>query len=183
MTRENAHYIEFTRLLRSLAYDKNLFDRSVELLCHFALSESLEESNNSIRELLKSLFFIYLSGTYATPQQRLKIIEELVESNIEDHIHLGMSLLEAALETWHFSSFDGFEFGARSRDHGYSPQNQEDFHQWYHLFVEYTVNLAVSDYQANSKARIILAEKFRGLWIKAGMLTTEEIQNNPTNLI
>lgn len=35
----NPHYIKFSQLLRSLAYDKELFEQSVDLLCRFALSE------------------------------------------------------------------------------------------------------------------------------------------------
>lgn len=168
-SRQNVYYLEFTRLLRSLAYDKELFERSVELLCRFALSESLKENNNSIRELLKSLFYIYLSGTHATPSQRLRIISNLVESNFEDQNILGMSLLEASLESWHFSSHHRFEFGARARDYGFSPRNRDEIHQWFKIFIEYIVNIAVSDLSVAHKAKAILAEKFRGLWIKAGM--------------
>ena len=38
-SRENTHYYEFVRLLRHLAYDPELFDRSVKLMCRYALSE------------------------------------------------------------------------------------------------------------------------------------------------
>lgn len=168
-SRDNAHYTIFTRLLRSLAFDKDLFERSVLLLCRFALSESPKENNNSIRSLLKSLFYIYLSGTHATPAQRLNIISSLIDSNSDDRIALGISLLSASLESWHFSSQHGFEFGARSRDYGYAPRIREDVQSWFKLYIEYTVSLATSETPVASQAKILLAEKFRGLWTRAGM--------------
>jgi hypothetical protein len=64
-SRENANYVEFVRLLRKLAYDPLLFDRSVRLLIRYALSEDKDENNNSTRGVLKSLFYLYLSGTHA----------------------------------------------------------------------------------------------------------------------
>lgn len=168
-SRDNSYYNEFTRILRSLAYDKGLFERSAELLCRFALSERPNENYNSIRKMLKSLFYIYLSGSHATPDQRLKIIKRLIESNNEEQIILSMYLLDASLESWHFSSSHGFEFGARTRDFGFSPSNREEVRQWFKLFIEYTVNLAKNDFSLETKLKDLLAKKFRGLWVKACM--------------
>lgn len=181
----NRHYIQFTRILRSLAYDKNLFERSADLLCLFALSESSTENNNSIRALLKSLFYIKLSGTHATAVQRLRVIEKLIESNLDDHRDLGIYLLSASLEAWHFSTHHEFEFGARSRDYGFLPSSREEIQQWYKVFIEYTVSLAVSDSPVASLAKTLLAEKFRGLWTKVAMyddleVAAQEILNNST---
>lgn len=168
-SRENTHHTELTRLLRSLAYDKELFERSVQLLCRFALSESPKENYNSIRDLLKSLFYAYLSGTHATPEQRISIISNLATSTIGDQIDLSISLLDASLESYHFSSSHSFEFGARSRDYGLSPRSPEEISQWYKVYIEYTVVLAVSDLLVAPKARSLLAEKFRGLWTEVEM--------------
>ncbi|MGF9772400.1 hypothetical protein ABEX30_08100 [Priestia aryabhattai] len=181
----NRHYIQFTRILRSLAYDKNLFERSADLLCLFALSESSRENNNSIRTLLRSLFYIKLSGTHATAVQRLRVIEKLIESDLDDHLDLAISLLSASLESWHFSSHHEFEFGARSRDYGFLPSSREEIQQWYKVFIEYTVSLAVSDSSVASLAKTLLAEKFRGLWTKIALyedlqVATQEILNKST---
>ncbi|MFJ7819315.1 hypothetical protein ACIQYX_26330 [Bacillus toyonensis] len=168
-SRENIYYSDFTRILRSLAYEEKLFIRAAELLCRFALSEKPKENYNSIRELLKSLFYIYLSGTHATAEQRLSIIQQLVESNVENEVDLGIFLLDAALEAWHFSSHYNFEFGAHSRDYGFRPRNNSDIQPWYRLFIEYTANIAVSERSAACKAKNLLANKFSGLWIKVGI--------------
>ncbi|MBP1991184.1 hypothetical protein [Paenibacillus eucommiae] len=168
-TRKNNHFRYFTRLLRSIAYDQELFERSTHLLCQFALSENSNENTDSIRSLLNSLFYIYLSGTHATPVQRLNLISRLIESESEVRVNLGVSLLSAALESWHFSSPYNFEFGAHARDFGYSPKNKEDIKEWYKLFLDYVVTVAVSENPASIKLMSLLAKKFRGLWTRAAM--------------
>ncbi|WP_046178961.1 hypothetical protein [Domibacillus tundrae] len=168
-SRNNINYNFFTRILRSLAYDENLFVRSAELLCRFALSEKNNENHNPIRRLVKSLFYLYLSGTHASAEQRLSIIKNLTESNSEKENELGLFLLDAALESWHFSSFESFEFGAHSRDYGFVPKDKREETDWYQLFIEYTVNLSTSQYKVAPKAKNLLAKKFRGLWTKASM--------------
>ncbi|MBB3108100.1 hypothetical protein FHS18_000128 [Paenibacillus phyllosphaerae] len=174
-SRKNAYFSDFTRLLRSIAYDPILFERAVLLLCRFALSESSNENSNSIRKLLKSLFYITLSGTHATPEQRLNIISALLESNSEEKIEIGFSLLSAALEASHFSSSHGFEFGAHARDYGWSPRNRTDINQWFNTFLNYLVPLASSDNSLAAKLRGLLSIKFRGLWTRAKMYNELEL--------
>lgn len=168
-TRSNEFYNEYTRLLRSLAYDKHLFIRSAEILCKFALSEKSDENVNSIKNLLKSLFYIYLSGTHATADQRLSVIKKLVESHIEAEVDLGISLLDAALKTTHFSSSYNFEFGARPRNFGYRPKNKSEIHTWYKLFIDHSLKVAISESPFAFKVKELIASKFRGLWVNAGM--------------
>lgn len=168
-TRDNGFYNEYTSLLRSLAYEKHLFIRSANLISKFALSEKPNENVNSIRNLLKSLFYIYLSGTHASANQRLSIIKKLVESNIEDEVDLGITLLDAALETTHFSSSFSFEFGARPRDYGFKPKGRYEIQTWYKLFIDYSLRVAISESPFAFKVKKLIASKFRGLWINAGM--------------
>lgn len=182
-SRNNSHYSEFTRILRSLAYEKDLFECSSELLCRFALSESPKENYNSIRDILKSLFYIYLSGTHATPEQRLSIISKLMCSSNDGEVDLGIYLLSAALESWRFSSHYSFEFGARSRDYGFTPQSSEEICHWFKIFIQYSVSLIVSNRKVSPKIKALLAEKFRGLWTQVGIYdeleaATREICDN-----
>lgn len=167
-SRDNQHFVEFTRLLRSLAYEAELFDRCATILCRFALSEKPTENYNSIHDLLKSLFFIYLSGTHASAQQRLRIIEQLVHAESEQGQELGLLLLNSALEAWHFTSDYDFDFGARSRDYGYSPEASEEVQQWFVVFINLSTTLAVSELPIAIKVKKLLAEKFRELWLEAG---------------
>jgi hypothetical protein len=173
-SRENTHFYEFVRLLRHLAYDPELFDRSVNLTCRYALSEKPEENYDSTRDVLKSLFYIYLSGTHASVEARAKIIEELVDSSDEDRQELGLFLMDAALEAWRFSSSYDFGFGARPRDFGYEPKTRKEVIHWYEIFIDICTRLALSGQPIAQKARKVLSYNLRGLWTKGGMFEVLE---------
>ncbi|OQW97495.1 MAG: hypothetical protein BWK74_06225 [Desulfobacteraceae bacterium A6] len=173
-SRENNHYYEFVRLLWHLAYDPELFDRSVELMCRYALSERTDENKNSTRDILKSLFYIYLSGTHATVEARAKIIEELVDSEDQDKQELGLILLGAALETWHFSSSHEFDFGARPRNFGYQPKTRKEAIHWYKTFIGICTRLSLSGQPIAKQARKVLSDNLRGLWTNGGMFEVLE---------
>jgi hypothetical protein len=175
-TRENANYYEFVQILRHLAYDPILFDRSVKLICRYALSERKDENHNSTRDALKSLFYILLSGTHASVESRAKVIENLVDSVDEDRRALGVVLLDASLETWHFASYHEFNFGARPRDYGYKPRTRKEIVHWYKTFIDLCTRLAVSGQPIAHEARLVLSNNLRGLWTNAHMY--EALENS-----
>ncbi|WP_411343275.1 hypothetical protein ACE3MZ_16760 [Paenibacillus sp. WLX1005] len=144
-------------------------DRSVHILIIFALSEKVNENTDSIRKLLKSMFYMYLSGTHASAEKKLKILSDLISSGQENKIELGLLLLSATLEAWHFTSFYTTEFGSRIRDYGWQPKCEEEISNWYETFLEYIVKLISSNHVVTLKVKSILAEKLRGLWSKAHM--------------
>lgn len=168
-SRNNPHFTEFARLLRHLAYDPELFDRSVDLLCRYALSEDKNENNYPIRDVLKSLFYLYLSGTHATIESRVKVIEKLIASEDRDRQELGLLLLDTALEAWHFGAAYEFGFGARSRDYGYYPNTRGEIIRWFDTAIGICVRVALSGQLISGQAKKLLAKKLRGLWTKAGM--------------
>jgi len=170
----NTHCYKFVRLLRHLAYDPELFDRSVNLICRYALSEKPEENHNSTRGVLKPLFYIYLSGTHAPVEARAKIIEELVDSADQDRQKLGFFLIDAALESWHFTSSHAFGFGARPRDFGYQPKTRKEIIHWYETFIGICTRLALSGHPTSIQARKVLADHLRGLWTNGGMFDALE---------
>jgi hypothetical protein len=169
------HYYAFVRLLWHLAYQPELFDRSVMLICCYALSEQSQERHNSIRNILKSLFQVYFSGTNASIDARAKIIQGLVDSAREDEKELGLFLLDAALEAVHFSSVHDFDFGARPRDYGYYPKSQKEIVDWYNTFISICTQLAFSDEPISNQARDILANNLQSLCVYRGMF--EYIEN------
>ena len=168
-SRNNPHFTEFARLLRQLAYDPELFDRSVDLLCRYALSEDKNENNYPIRDVLKSLFYLYLSGTHATIESRVKVIEKLIDSEDQDRQELGFLLLDAALEAWHFDAAYEFGFGARPRDYGYDPNTRRKIIHWFDTTIGICLRVALSGQPIAGQAKKLLVNKLRGLWTKAGM--------------
>ena len=68
-------------LLRSLAYDAPLFERSAQMVAHVATQNTDEGKAKQASDTFVSLFTICLSGTYATIEQRLNVIEKLLRSS------------------------------------------------------------------------------------------------------
>lgn len=163
-TRKNKQFTEITRLIRSIAYDEQYFDICAKLLCQFTLSEDKAENYNSIRDILKSLFQLYLSGTHATKEQRLDIIKNLISTATEPSIELAFELLDSSLEAWHFSSSHSFDFGANPRDFGYRPKTNQDVSDWYQLFIEYTSEFIINKTPQSERAQKVLAKNLRSLW-------------------
>jgi hypothetical protein len=156
-------------LLCSLSYEPPLFDRSASLLAR-AATQSLEEHDaKDAAEAFTSLFTIHLSGTHATIEQRLALIEQLLRSDEPKQRSLGLAALASVLEATHFSSGHRFEFGARSRDYGYRPQSDGDVDRWYRAALELIGRLSQTDGVLASELRDLLAQKFRGLWTSARM--------------
>lgn len=154
----------YQSLLRSLAYDSRLFERSTQLLAWAATRNAGEREANDASGIFTSLFTINLSGTHATLEQRLSVIERLIIASDEKNRTLGLLALDKMLETTHFGSLYNFEFGARSRDYGYEPRSNEDVARWYSGCLSFLEHLARTEVGIELQLRNILARRFRGLW-------------------
>ncbi len=156
------------RLLCSLAFDAALFERSTWLLIRVALDEELDNKIDSAAEALASLFQIVLSGTRATVEQRVSVADELLQAEDERSRGLGLLALGAAFNAGHFSSSHSFEFGARSRDHGYQPRTIAEVRHWYSLFLDLATRIGFSNLAAAERVRSLVADRFHRLWSSAG---------------
>ncbi|MFL9898028.1 hypothetical protein PQR71_07645 [Paraburkholderia fungorum] len=151
-------------LLRSIAYDPPLFERSAELLGRIAANCSREVDAKKASDIFVSLFTIYLSGTHATIEQRLNLIRRLLTSGVAKDRELGLGALHNALEGLHFHSSYQFNFGARSRNYGYQPDSRADVIRWYSAALELIESLALTAPSLKSELLTLLARQFRGLW-------------------
>lgn len=154
----------YQSLLRSFAYDSPLFERSTQLLTWAATQNADEQEAKEASDTFTSLFTIYLSGTHATLEQRLGVIERLLIASDEKALALGLAALEKVLEATHFGSHYQFEFGARSRDYGYEPRTNEDAIRWYRGCLAFVERLALAEAKIKHHLRDIIARSFRGLW-------------------
>jgi hypothetical protein len=161
--------LSLTRLLRSLAYDEELFDEAATALTKFALEEADNHRSNSIRNVLQSLFHSHLSGTLALPSQRSAFTRKLAFSDDSRLAKLALILLQAGLESNHFSSDYGFDFGALKRGYGWHPRTAGEIYEWYSLFIRIAVDIGKSGTAIASNARSILGASFRDLWTEARM--------------
>ncbi|WP_217998741.1 hypothetical protein, partial [Novosphingobium naphthalenivorans] len=93
------------------------------------MAEAPDENHNSARDAFEGLFHLHLSGTHASPEQRRALAYELCRN--PETRRAGVLALRALLHGGHFSSTTNFDFGARSRDFGWSPETYGDQWNWY----------------------------------------------------
>ena len=156
--------LRYLSLLRSLAFDPTLFERSTKLLIQVAAQCTNDHEAKQASDAFVSLFTIFLSGTHATIEQRLGVIKWLLESHEEKLMELGLNALDQVLKTSHFKSWHRFEFGSRSRDFGYQPRSASDQRHWYGSTLNFVECLALSDGSLEPFLRELLARNFRDLW-------------------
>ena len=153
--------------LRSLAYDPILFDRAASMLAQAASASTGERDAKELTDTFASLFTIHLSGTHASIEQRLSLIERLVRSAEPAAVALGVAALEQTLEATHFSSGHRFEFGARPRDHGYRPADQTEVRRWFAAALILLERLSQEDEALKPELHRLVVRKFRSLWAYA----------------
>lgn len=156
---------DLVRLLKHLAYEAALFQRSANLLSRLALLEDPKTNDgDSARAALRTLFQIHYSGTHAPVQVRANMIDELISSTIQTEQVLGIDLLEATLATHSFLPSHGGAFGSRSRDFGYRPNSNQEVVDWYRVFLTICTRTALLGEPIARNAKRVLENKLRGLW-------------------
>jgi hypothetical protein len=159
----------FVRVLRSLAYEAQYFERALALMLQFAQQprgEGLgeDEAHNAV----VSLFSIVLSGTHAPVEMRLKAVEAMLRSADGRVQAIGVEALETMLKSDHFSSGYNFAFGARSRDYGYEPRTGKEIQDWFGTVLKLAEEFAVSDSPVAAAVQKAIANEFRALWSNSG---------------
>ena len=164
----NENKTKIVRTIRSLAYDANLFGRCAALLRRFVLNEA-PGVRNSAADPLKSLFWLYLSGTHASAAQRADFVKMLLGSCVGAEQELGLRLLGQMLQTGHFTSHYTFEFGAWKRDFGLNLQTGDQVRDWYAQVIEMGRTAAAYDIGLSDRVRRVMASHVAKLLL-IGML-------------
>lgn len=147
------------RVIKAIGYDTQLFERTVLLLTRFVPTRGEAQNNVSHCEAFVECFHIYLSGTQATPAQRRAAIRRMAGSSDPQLRHCAQIALRALLQTGHFTTIGNCDFGARSRDWGWTPKVQKDIREWFEEAIKLVVEVA-----PETEARMLLAEGMRSLW-------------------
>jgi hypothetical protein len=154
----------FTRIVRLIAYDADVFERSARLLLRL---ESVDQHDSRRREPygnFAALFFVIMSGTRASVEQRLALVGQFLRSDKPEERSAGVHALRNMLEAVHISSSFSFDFGARLRDYGYWPKTGPEFTHWFASTLKLVESVGLSDLAVAEHARATLAHQFRGLW-------------------
>lgn len=153
-------------LLRSIAYDPQHFERAASILADFAGLGSEKAFDNAATEF-QELFHIYLSGTHATLDQRIRVAAALINSDRPAAQSLGVSAIDGLLHADHFSSSHDFAFGARPRDFGWQPKDRKEIRDWYVRAIQFAES-QVEHPTLGERVRSVLASRFRELWRGSG---------------
>ncbi|EKN3437683.1 hypothetical protein OZ677_000500 [Yersinia enterocolitica] len=168
-SRYNPQRTAIINLLQLLAYESRYFERCIKLLICIADQESASNNYDSARNKITRFFQPYLSGTYASLEQRIASINECIESGMTGRRELGIKMLETALGAPPWTGFGINEFGARPRDYGFRPSYGE-LVEWLIAFIDIVVRLGTSGVpEFEDDARRILADKFRWIWRHEGI--------------
>ena len=151
-------------LLRKLAWFPEHFRRAALLLSRFIQAELSNDDRNQDTSYLEQLFWPLLSGTKARPQERRKVVEEMLSAPDSLSQNTGMIALRGMLQAGQFTSSHDFSFGARAVDFGWHPETAADYQDWYGGALEIAGRLALSESGLRNAARQAIAEQLRGLW-------------------
>ncbi len=151
-------------ILQALAWESKYFDRCASLLLQIADHETDKPGHKNARDKLTSFCQPYLSGTHASLEQRIELLEECLSSGMPQRRALGLRMLSAGLSGSRWTSSGICEFGARQRDYGAEP-DYEALMTWQCAFIAIAVRVGNSvDIRLASGARTILANSLSGLW-------------------
>ncbi|CAE1143980.1 hypothetical protein [Serratia sp. Tan611] len=165
---QNRHYdppwSTILDLLQALAWESSYFDKCASLLLQIADHETDKPGQKDARDRLTLFCQPYLSGTHASLEQRIALLEECLTSSLSQRRTLGLKMLSAGLSGSMWTSSSICEFGARPRDYGAEP-DYDALMEWRCSFIEIAVRVGNADdiHLANG-ARTILANALSGLW-------------------
>ncbi len=153
----------YADLLHWLAYDAALFDRSVNLLVRIRAGIERKPPSQPVHDPLYNMFQLYLSGTHATVEQRIAVIEPLLAQHpCSVRFSIGINALKSLLNADDFSGVET-RFGALSRDYGLWPLG-EDLKRWLRVTLSLCEQLDLRGGAISAEVRTILADEMRDLW-------------------
>tara|TARA_A100001391_G_scaffold153410_2_gene111247 strand:- start:19014 stop:22856 length:3843 start_codon:yes stop_codon:yes gene_type:complete len=156
------------RLLRSLAYEPDFFAPAARLISGFSKNGAASNNTGDGVSVFSSLFTLYLSGTKASPSERAELILEFAQTGDERNAKLALAALESMLQTDHFISSYGFEFGTRKRDYGLSPASPDEFRDWFGSAFNACSFMAKLPH-LREQTRDLIGQRFAWLVFKTGM--------------
>lgn len=157
LTRENLSFVEIAHLIRALAYQEHNFEKAFHLLVYFAKDEKENERNNSIMDLLTSLFRLRISETLANLEQKKEVLTTLHAN--EENLPILLACLSKALN-FNESGYliRGSNEGGKSSDYGYQPKTYDELWSWTEFLLEILNKL---DQQSVLQARKIFVNNLK----------------------
>jgi hypothetical protein len=156
LSRENPSFAELSRLIRRLAYREENFKQAFELLVYFAKDEKQDENNNSIKDLITSLFKLYTSETLANLELKKEVLFDLLQQD-DQHDFL-LKIVDKALSFREYGVLYNYDDSSEATSYGYQPKTYGEIWSW----VDFLLGLLEKfDISGNQKARKIFANNLK----------------------
>lgn len=167
--------------LEKLVFRRQTFDAAARLLLKLGAAENENWSNNASGQFT-GLFQLHLSGTEATPAEKLLVLDDGL-SDADGRIRqLCIKALDRMLESGHFSRSGGSEhIGAGEALEDWQPRTYGEIFDYYRAALSRLTSIALNVNDINSKAALSsIGSHLRNLFCIESML--DEIQAAITKL-
>lgn len=111
-----------------------------------------------------SLFWLYLSGTMAGTDARIRVAEDFLQSDDPARNRRGIGMLLAALETDSWISSYLFRDDARPESSGWAPDSQKEIVGWYTSWLSMAARVVLSQSSVSDTVRSVLAKMVGRIW-------------------
>jgi hypothetical protein len=151
--------------LEKLAFRKESFMRAATILRKLAAAETEDDKSNNASGQFKGLFHIYLSGTEAAPNARLRVLDEGLGSQHSSERELCIDALDDMMESGHYSRSGGAEeIGSADALIDWQPKTYGEIRDFYRAAIDRLKAIALSDDPFALKAKLILGKRLRSLF-------------------
>ena len=167
--------------LEKLAFRRQSFDTAATLLRRLAASETEGGIVNNATGQFTQLYQIYLSGTEASPDMRLLVLDDGLRSSNQKEREVCIAALSKMLETGHFSRVGGSEeIGSQAALKDWAPNTYGEIWDFLRAALQRLTDIALSDDPFASQAKNIIGSHIRSL---IGRLPFEEIKSTVGRIV
>jgi hypothetical protein len=149
--------------LEKLAFRTKTFERAATLLRRLGAAETENSIGNNASGQFKQLYQLYLSGTQASPEDRLLVIEEGLKSLASLERRLCVDALGRMLHSGHFNRVGGADEIGSERLEDWTPKTNGEIWNFHRAAMSRLADIGVSDDEFAERARALLGSHIRGL--------------------
>ncbi|WP_323768530.1 hypothetical protein [Antarctobacter sp.] len=157
------HLDTLTRMISRIAHSEAMFPRACERMVTLTIAVAEQRTSNA-DDALSSLFGLYLSGTLAQTDTRIRVARQYLLANNPNHHARGIIMLRSALRTGYWSSSTLSYDDARPDAFGWEPHRQ-DVVEWFTKWLDLAAEIALDGPLAiRDSARKALADEIGDIW-------------------
>lgn len=153
-------YVVFA--LEKLVFRRNTFVAAATLLRRLGAAENENRISNNASGTFTELYQLYLSGTEAAPEERLRVIDDGLCSADEAERRLCLEALATMLKRHHFTRSGGAEqIGSAAPLRDWEPKTWGDVFDYHRAALKRLLEFACSDDKLGASAQALIESHIR----------------------